>query len=75
MTETELIARQAKQIKELCDEVEALKRLALRVEQSVVLGEREACAKICDRFSMQSSHPMNFSVNCAEAIRRRKEEK
>lgn len=33
------------------------------------LAERERCAEICDRFDRESSNPMNFAHNCAEAIR------
>jgi hypothetical protein len=34
--------------------------------------EREACAKLCDKYAKNSSHPMNFAENCAEAIRARR---
>ena len=36
--------------------------------------ERESCANICDKFAIESSNPMNFSENCAAAIRARKTE-
>jgi len=39
--------------------------------KSAVLAEREACAKVCDAYSKESSNPMNFSNNCAESIRAR----
>ena len=35
--------------------------------------EREACAKVCDEYAANSSNPMNFSENCAAAIRARGE--
>jgi hypothetical protein len=31
--------------------------------------EREQCAKVCDGYADNSSHPMNFANNCAAAIR------
>ena len=34
---------------------------------------REECAKVCDKYAMESSNPMNFAENCAAAIRARKE--
>jgi len=37
----------------------------------VAQHEREACAKVCDAYSKESSNPMNFSNNCADAIRAR----
>ena len=40
--------------------------------KAATLSERERCAEICDRFDEQSSNPMNFAHNCAEAIRRGK---
>ena len=36
-----------------------------------VAAEREACALICDEYAANSSNPMNFSENCAAAIRAR----
>lgn len=33
--------------------------------------EREACAQVCDEYAANSSNPMNFSENCAAAIRAR----
>ncbi len=33
--------------------------------------EREACAKVCDKYAEESSNPMNFAENCAAAIRAR----
>ena len=33
--------------------------------------EREACARVCDEYAANSSNPMNFSENCAAAIRAR----
>jgi hypothetical protein len=38
-------------------------------EQAIVQAEREACAKVCDMYAKNSSHPMNFAENCAEVIR------
>ena len=38
---------------------------------AAVLEEREACAKVCDGYADNKSHPMNFSINCADAIRAR----
>ena len=38
-----------------------------------VKAEREACAAICDEYAANSSNPMNFSENCAAAIRARGE--
>ena len=35
--------------------------------------EREACARVCDEYAANSSNPMNFSENCATAIRARGE--
>ena len=35
--------------------------------------EREACAQVCDEYAANSSNPMNFSENCAAAIRARGE--
>ena len=35
--------------------------------------EREACAKVCDKYAEESSNPMNFAENCAAAIRARGE--
>jgi len=40
----------------------------------VAYAEREACAKVCDAYSKESSNPMNFSNNCADAIRARGQE-
>ena len=40
----------------------------------VAQHEREACAKICDAYSKESSNPMNFANNCAETIRARSKE-
>jgi DNA polymerase III gamma/tau subunit len=37
----------------------------------VAAHEREACAAACDEYAANSSHPMNFASNCAEAIRAR----
>ena len=39
--------------------------------ESAVLAEREACAKLCDKYAEESSNPMNFAENCAAAIRAR----
>lgn len=36
-------------------------------------AEREACAQVCDEYAANSSNPMNFSENCAAAIRARGE--
>ena len=36
-------------------------------------AEREACAKVCDKYAANSSNPMNFAENCAAAIRARGE--
>ena len=33
--------------------------------------EREACAKVCDEYAKNSSNPMNFADDCADAIRAR----
>lgn len=41
--------------------------------QAAVGAEREACAKVCDEYAANSSNPMNFSENCAAAIRARGE--
>lgn len=41
--------------------------------QAAVRAEREACALICDEYAANSSNPMNFSENCAAAIRARGE--
>jgi biotin carboxylase len=41
----------------------------------VAAAEREQCAKVCDVYAGFSSNPMNFSENCAEAIRARKGKK
>ena len=38
-----------------------------------VASEREACARVCDEYAANSSNPMNFSENCATAIRARGE--
>ena len=40
--------------------------------RNAVLAEREACAKVCDKYAEESSNPMNFAENCAAAIRQRK---
>lgn len=37
----------------------------------VAAHEREACAKVCDKYAEESSNPMNFAENCAAAIRAR----
>jgi len=39
--------------------------------RKAVIDEREACAKVCDAYSKESSNPMNFANNCAETIRAR----
>ena len=36
-----------------------------------VAAEREMCARVCDGYADNSSHPMNFAINCADAIRAR----
>jgi hypothetical protein len=33
--------------------------------------EREACAKVCDKYAEYSCNPSNFAENCADAIRAR----
>ena len=38
-----------------------------------VSAEREVCAQVCDEYAANSSNPMNFSENCAAAIRARGE--
>ena len=43
----------------------------LRFAALVAAAEREACALICDEYAANSSNPMNFSENCAAAIRAR----
>jgi hypothetical protein len=42
-----------------------------KIYESGALEEREACANVCDAYSKESSNPMNFSNNCANAIRAR----
>jgi spore coat polysaccharide biosynthesis protein SpsF (cytidylyltransferase family) len=37
--------------------------------------EREECARVCDRYANSSGNPMNFSENCAQAIRARSKDK
>jgi hypothetical protein len=39
--------------------------------KQMILAEREACAKVCDRYVDYSSNPMNFAENCAQEIRSR----
>jgi hypothetical protein len=39
-----------------------------------VLEEREACAKVCDKYAEYSCNPSNFAEQCADAIRARTEE-
>jgi len=41
--------------------------------KQVRLEEREACAKLCDKYAEESSNPMNFAENCAAAIRAKSE--
>jgi hypothetical protein len=36
-----------------------------------VLAEREACAKLCDKYAEYSCNPSNFAEQCAAAIRAR----
>ena len=43
----------------------------VRFAAIVAAAEREACALICDEYAANSSNPMNFSENCAAAIRAR----
>jgi hypothetical protein len=50
----------------LCDEY-GLEAFANLVAQH----EREACAKMCDKYAKNSINPMNFAENCAKAIRAR----
>ena len=33
--------------------------------------EREACAKVCDKYAEYSCNPSNFAEQCADAIRAR----
>lgn len=39
--------------------------------ESGAAHEREACAKVCDKYAEESGNPMNFAENCAAAIRAR----
>ena len=41
--------------------------------KQVAAHEREACAKVCDKYAEESNNPMNFAENCAAAIRARGE--
>ena len=43
----------------------------VRFAAIVAAAEREACAQVCDEYAANISNPMNFSENCAAAIRAR----
>ena len=52
-------------------EIDKCQLMLERFAHLVAQQEREACAKVCDAYSKESSNPMNFSNNCAEVIRAR----
>jgi hypothetical protein len=54
-------------------EAEGLTQALERFAALVAAHEREACAKLCDKYAEESSNPMNFAENCAAAIRARGE--
>jgi hypothetical protein len=43
------------------------------VEERTVAKEREACAKVCEWYSVSKRANINYSEECAEAIRARGE--
>ena len=61
------VAELIESIKEPLSPEDFLVALATKAEEA----EREACAIICDGYAENSSSPMNFAENCAEAIRAR----
>jgi DNA-binding transcriptional regulator GbsR (MarR family) len=59
----EIIEKNAPVIKKVNEHIKEL--------QDAVKAEREACAKVCDMYAKNCTHPMNFAENCAEVIRER----